>query len=77
MKIFRVLYTPDNTAYMVYAETEKEAYEKASRRNYRDLVSDSYDALRRDLYDIVEFVPDTNGDGVLTFYDIYDTFQRW
>lgn len=77
MKCFRLLYTVDNTAYMVYAKTEEEAFIKVSDRNYDSLNEDNRDdALRRENYIIDEFTPETNGDGILEFIDVNNTMER-
>lgn len=76
MKCFRFLYKPDNTAFMAYGNSMDEAFERVSKRNYDDLDEERTQAFNRENYLCDEFTPETNGNGVLVFYDIYNTFPR-
>ena len=77
MRCWRVLYKPDNTAFMVYADSEEEALDKAIKRNLKEL-DITKDEEGEDLKDylIDEFTLKTNGTGMLAFYDVYSTFER-
>lgn len=72
MKCWRILYVPDNTAFMVWAESEEAALKKARERNRKELDTEEY----VEEYKIDEFTPETNEVGILVFYDIYTTFER-
>lgn len=72
MKCWRILYVPDNTAFMVWAESKEAALNNARERNCKEL--DTNDCV--DDYIIDEFTPETNEVGILVFYDIYTTFER-
>lgn len=73
MKCYRVLYKPDNTGFMVWADSDKEALNKARNRNRIEL-----DKIEENVSDylIDEFNPETNDNGILVFYDIYSVFER-
>ena len=73
MKCWRVLYVPDNTAFMVWAESKDIALDKVRKRNINELenIKDCVDD-----YLIDEFTQETNDSGILAFYDIYETFER-
>ncbi len=73
MKCWRVLYVPDNTAFMVWAESKEEGLDKARKRNIKELNTEE-DCSEN--YIIDEFTPETNDVGILVFYDIYSTFER-
>lgn len=73
MKCWRVLYVPDNTAFMVWAESKEEGLNKARKRNIKELNAEE-DCSEN--YIIDEFTPETNDVGILVFYDIYSTFER-
>ena len=72
MKCWRILYVPDNTAFMVWAESKEAALNKARERNRKEL--GAKDCV--DDYKIDEFTPETNTVGIIVFYDIYTTFER-
>ena len=72
MKCFRVLYKPDDTAFMVWAETEEKALELARTRNLKELANDHNEGPEDYLVD--EFTPETNGTGILAFYDVQESF---
>ena len=75
MKIYRVLYTPDDTAFMIYAESKEQALEKAIKKNIDELeYPDDADNLKDYLID--EFTPETNNTGILTFWDVFTVFPR-
>ena len=79
MKCFRVLYKPDDTAFMVWADTEDDAFEKAKTRNISELdtsLDEETEGASRSDYVIDEFTPETNGTGILVFYDVYTVFER-
>lgn len=73
MKCWRVLYKPDNTAFMVWAETEQIGLDKVRKRNLKEL-ENTEDSLED--YIIDEFTLETNGTGMLVFYDVYSVFER-
>lgn len=74
MKCYRILYTIDNTAFMVYAKDSVEALKKARERNVRELDEVEYE--KEEDYIIDEFTIDTNGTGILAFYDCYSVHER-
>lgn len=74
MKCWRVLYTPDDTAFMVWAKTEDQAFEKVKERNMNELDEGGGDS--RTEYLIDEFTPETNKTGIMAFYDVYSVFKR-
>ena len=74
MKCYRVLYTPDNTAFMVYAENETDALLKARNRNLNELDETEFESEKDYLVD--EFTINTNGTGILAFYDCYAVYER-
>lgn len=71
-KCYRVLYSGDDTAFAVWAESEEEALKKAMERNDSELEeeTDKIDYL------VTEFTPETNGTGMLVFYDAYQVRER-
>lgn len=73
MKCFRILYTLDDTAFMVWAETEDQALEKVRERNRSELTNT--DESKSD-YKIDAFTPETNDTGMLVFYNVYEVFER-
>lgn len=74
MKCWRVLYKPDNTAFMVWADTKELALDKARKRNISELDDITEEGIED--YIIDEFTPDTNKNGILAFYDVYSVFER-
>lgn len=74
MKCYRILYKPDNTAFMVWAENKQQALDIAHEKNKKELPTDQEIDITD--YHAVEFTPGTNSIGILTFYDIYETFER-
>lgn len=76
MKCWRVLYKPDNTAFMVWAYTESSALIKAMKRNQAELNDPKQYDLGEDNYIVDEFNLETNGSGVLAFYDCYSVYER-
>ena len=75
LKVYRVLYVPDDTAFMIYAESVEQALEKAIKKNIDELeYSDGVDNMEDYLID--EFTPETNNTGMLTFWDVYTVFPR-
>ncbi len=75
MHCFRVLYVPDDTAFMVWAETEEKSIEKVMERNIAELDKEG-EGLNRSDYLVDEFTPQTNDTGILAFYDVYSVFER-
>lgn len=75
MKCYRVLYKPDNTGFMVWAESDKEALDKARKKNRSELDGDDIEENLQD-YLLDEFKPETNDHGILVFYDIYSVYER-
>lgn len=73
MRCWRVLYKPDNTAFMIWAETKEMALKNVRRRNLSEL-ENAEDCV--DDYLIDEFTPETNDIGILVFYDVYSVFER-
>lgn len=78
MKCYRVLYKPDNTAFMVWGHTKSGALLKAMARNDLELNNEDEReyAWNEELYIIDEFTPDTNRTGILAFYDCYEVYER-
>ena len=74
MKCYRILYQPDDTAFMVWAETEEKALELARTRNITEL--ENADDEGPEDYLIDEFTPESNGTGILAFYDVQACFER-
>ena len=74
MKCYRVLFKPDDTAFMVWAEDERAALTKARERNRYELDKTSEDIEENYLVD--EFSPSTNGTGIMAFYDCYAVYER-
>lgn len=74
MKCWRVLYKPDNTAFMVWAETEEIALKKVRERNIYELDNPEEECIND--YIIGEFTPKTNNIGIIAFYDVYLSFER-
>lgn len=74
MKCYRVLYTPDDTAFMVYAASEEDAIGKVMKRNIEELNDGS--GLDDKEYIVDEFTVDTNGTGIIAFYDCYSVHNR-
>lgn len=74
MKCWRILYKPDDTAFMIWANTEEEAFKKVKERNENELDKGN-DTSKAD-YLIDEFTPKTNETGILAFYDVYSVFER-
>lgn len=74
MKCWRVLYKPDDTAFMVWADIKEIALEKVRKRNIEELDVPEEECI--DDYLIDEFTPETNGVGILAFYDVYSVFER-
>lgn len=74
MKCYRVLYTPDNTAFMVWETSEENALKKVRPRNCKELPEGTEESQNDYIVDV--FTPETNGTGILAFYDVYTTFNR-
>lgn len=74
MKCYRVLYQPDNTGFMIWADSEKEALNKARKRNRSEL--DNIEEENAKDYLINEFTQKTNDNGIMAFYDVYAVFER-
>lgn len=74
MRCWRVLYKPDNTAFMVWAGMRRDALKKARARNVLELENSEGESASD--YMVDEFTPDTNGTGILAFYDVYSVNPR-